>query len=109
MIVSDDNVRTALVYLADDPHPLALAIKAVTDAENDSREVFARFYLSASGAAETRKQIATSSPDYIAAKAAEAEAIFDRERHRSRKGAAEMLLEIWRTENANARAAERIR
>lgn len=109
MIVSDSNVQAALTYLADNPHPLAVAVKAVTDAENRAREAFARIYLSASGAADTRKQFAASSPEYCQAKDAEAEAIFERECHRSRIKAAEMLLEIWRTENANARAAERVR
>ncbi len=109
MIVTEGNVHDALVYLSEDPHPLSVAIKEVVYAENGTREAFAREFLHADGGAEIRKQHATISAVCIEAKKAEAEAIFSRERHRSRVKAAEMILEIWRTENANARAAERIR
>ena len=109
MIVSDKNVQTALEYLAIDPHPGALARKYLVDAENNSKAVFARLYLAADGAVAAREAIATCAPEYIEAKASEAEAVMELERHRARSKAAEMLLEVWRSENANARAAERIR
>ena len=110
MIVSEKNVQTALEYLAIDPHPLALAIKDVTDAENKAKQTFARLFLSYNtGPIAEREARATCNPEYMQAKDEEADAIKEVERHRSRKRAAEMLLEVWRTENANARAAERIR
>ena len=108
-VVTESNVQAALTYLADNPHPLAIAIKAVGDAENKCDEEFARVYLSASGAADTRKQIAASDPDVKAAKSALSAAKGELQRHRSRVNAAEKLLDIWRTENANERAAERVR
>ena len=109
MIVSDKNITDALAYLADDPHPLALARKDVTDAENKAKQIYARCFVSAVGSVEARKASAEVSPEYIAAKAEEAEAIKELERHKSRARAAEMLIEVWRSENANARAAERVR
>lgn len=109
MIVSEKNVSDALAYLAADPHPIALAKKDLTDAENTKRELFARLFLIADGSVEQRKCVAETTGSYIAARDDEAKAIMEYERHRARIRAAEMLLEIYRTENANARAAERIR
>lgn len=109
MIVSEKNISTALEYLAIDPHPFALARKHVTDAENKRKEAFARAFVCAVGTEFARKSAAETDPDCIVAKAEEAEAILELERHRSRARAAEMLIEVWRTENANIRAAERVR
>lgn len=109
MIVSDKNVSDALGYLAIDPHPVAIALKDVTDTENRRKECLARAYLQAEGSIDARKATAEISSDCIEAKNAEADAILELERHRARSRAADMLLEIWRTENANARAAEKIR
>jgi hypothetical protein len=109
MIVSDRNVSDALAYLADDPHPLALARKHLTDAENEAKQAFARCFLAAEGSVDARKATAEINEVYIRAKDVETEAILELERHKARAKAAEMLLEVWRTENANIRAAERIR
>ena len=109
MIVSEKNVSDALTYLADDPHPIARARHALTNRTNDAKRIFAEAFLSAEGSVDARKAIAETTPDYQAAKSLEAESELELERHRARIKAAEMLLEIWRTENANMRAAERIR
>ena len=109
MIVNQERVELALDYLNLDPHPLALARKDVTDAENRARQSFARAFLSAEGSVESRKATAELSSEYRQAKAEESDAMLDLEKHRARIKGAEMLLEVWRTENANARAAERIR
>lgn len=109
MIVTEKNVSDALAYLADDPHPLALARKDVTDGENKSKRLYARAFMDAQGSVEARKASAETDPEYSTAKDDEAEAIFRLERHKARTKAAEMLIEVWRTENANIRAAERVR
>jgi hypothetical protein len=109
MIVSENNVSDALTYLADDPHPLARARKDITDAENKAKRLYARTFMDADGSVEARKSAAEIDAEYIAAKDDEAEAIFQLERHKARVRAAEMLIEVWRTENANIRAAERVR
>lgn len=109
MIVSDRNVSDALAYLADNPHPVARALKAKTDAENASKRAYAEAFIAAEGSVEARRAKAELDPEYVIAKEAESKAILELETHKSRIRAADMLLEIWRTENANARAAERIR
>lgn len=110
MIVSEQNVHDALAYLAIDPHPLALARKDMTDAENDAKNAFANAFLESKGtSADARKMDAELHAAYASAKAVEADALLELERHKARVKAAEMLIEVWRTENANIRAAERVR
>lgn len=110
MIVSDDNVSTALKYLAEDPHPVAVARKRVTDAENAAKSTYGRLFLASNGSSVAAKEASVNSnQEYAAAKAEESTAIFELERHKARSRAADMLIEVWRSENANARAAERVR
>lgn len=109
MIVSEKNISDALAYLAIDPHPLALARKYVVDAESKSKRVYAQAYLEAKGTINERESYAHVDDSYAQAKCDENEAILDLERHKARARAAEMLIEVWRSENANVRAAERIR
>lgn len=109
MIVADDTVSKALQYLSDDPHPIAAARHAMTVAENSSKERYAEAMLAADGAVEIRKAKAETDTHYQGSRANEAEAIREFERHRARVKAAEMIIEVWRSENANIRAAERVR
>lgn len=109
MIVSEKNISDALAYLAIDPHPLALARKYVVDAENESKAAYARLFLLTSGTVKERESAVECDAIYQKARDEEAEAILDLERHKARARAAEMLIEVWRSENANVRAAERVR
>jgi hypothetical protein len=109
MIVSEKNISDALAYLAIDPHPLALARKYVVDAENATKLAYAQLYLETSGTVKERESCVESDEVFVRAKEVEGEAILDLERHKARARAAEMLIEVWRSENANVRAAERIR
>lgn len=109
MIVADDTVSKALAYLAEDPHPLALAQKDLTDAENARERMFAELFQKQSGSIRDKECAVEVVREYQVAKGAEAAAIFELTRHKSRTRAAEMIIEIWRTQNANARAAERVR
>lgn len=109
MTVTDRNVSDALHYLAEDPHPLAVARFNLTKAENKTRETYAALYLTTQGTVKERESLTESDPAFKATREAEADCVLAFERHRSRVKAAEMLLEVWRTENANARAAERVR
>lgn len=109
MIVSEKNISDALAYLAIDPHPYALAKKDVADAENHSKRIYAETFLHTSGTVKERESTTEADAGYVSAKEAEAETILELERHRARCRAAEMLIEVWRSENANVRAAERVR
>ena len=109
MIVNYRQVKIALEYLNADPAPVALARKEVTDAENKCKRVYSRAFLEASGPVEARKAQAEIDHDYVTAKDEEAEALSQLENERAKVRGAEMLIEAWRTEQSNIRAAERIR
>ncbi len=110
MAVSDDNVTAALTYLASDPHPLAAAKFELMKAENATKKLYARLFMASNGTSnEMRRAGVESNTDYIDAKDAEALLFFDVERHRERKNAAEKLLDIYQTESANSRAADKFR
>jgi hypothetical protein len=109
MIVSEDTVSKALQYLAEDPHPIATARYDLTIAENLREETFARLYLLTEGTVNERESQVEMDESYQHAKGQEAKAAMQLERHRARTRAAEMLIETWRSENANIRAAERVR
>lgn len=109
MAVSEKNVSDALYYLAQDPHPIAVARFNLTLAENAAREKAAELYLVTEGTVKERESLVEVDPTMKLARSKEADSQMEFERHRSRVKAAEMLLEVWRTENANARAAERVR
>lgn len=110
MIVTEKNVSDALAYLAADPHPLAIALHELTKAENATRETLAREFLAVGGGGvEARRALAEVTAAVIGARRAVAAATLEAERHKSRRAAATMIVDVWRTENANARSAERVR
>lgn len=110
MIVSDDTVSKALQYLAEDPHPIALARKELTDAENEKDRIYAEAYAAANNGSIRDKEMACERrEEVVAARGRIAAALLQVERHRSRTNAAGMVIEVWRSENANIRAAERVR
>lgn len=108
-IVSDDTVSKALQYLAEDPHPLANAQKAELFADKAQHEAFASLYLKVEGTKDERTSTVTIDPVYQAAVAAAIDAKAETARHKRRTEAAEKIISVWQTENANARAAERVR
>lgn len=99
----------ALAYLAADPHPFANAEKALMFAEKTKNETFADLYLKSEGTAKERESAVMLDPLYKAAREAEIEAEFEKARHKRRTDAADKIISVWQTENANARAAERVR
>jgi hypothetical protein len=109
MIVSDDTVSKALAYLAEDPHPLAQAQKDVLFAEKAKDEVFAELYLVTEGTAKERESLVFADPKYKVAWEAEIRMQGEMGRHKRRVDAADKIISVWQTENANARAAERVR
>jgi hypothetical protein len=109
MIVSDSTVEKALAYLAEDPHPIALAKKDLTDAENERDRIYAEVYAAQEGTIRERDMACERDPQVIQARKNVAAALFDVERHKARTNAGGMVIEVWRSENANARAAERVR
>lgn len=109
MIVSDDTVSKALAYLAEDPHPLAIAQANVLSAERNRDETFAKLFLVTEGTKDERTSLVEIDPVFKAAREEEIEAQKEMARHKRRTDAADKIISVWQTENANARAAERVR
>jgi hypothetical protein len=79
------------------------------DAENARKAAYAKAFLAAEGPVEARKAEAELNEAHQRALKLEAEETMEFRRHKERQFAADKLLSIYQTENANARAAERIR
>lgn len=110
MIVTDDDVTTALFYLAQEPHPLARAEYDLADAKNKREELFAELFGLAEGkSVRDRECWVETNQEYVAARRQEAVALRELTRHKARTRWADTITKLWQTVNANARAAERVR
>lgn len=113
MIVSEKNVSDALTYLALGGSADAEAALLAAERAMDRRE--AEVFLSAVGSltervsVEERKMRVRMDNEYGELRAAHDEAKVELTRAKNREKSADKMCEIWRTENANIRAAERVR
>jgi len=108
MIVDEDHVAAALAYLGDDTSAAKRYYDATT-AKNFADLTYAQRFLENAGSVAERDARAIADPEYQEAlqHAAKAESLL--EAHKAKVQSCKMICEIFRTENANARAAERIR
>lgn len=109
MIVTEEHVQTALEYLSAEPNPLARAARLSLAAENEAKRAFARAFVAAIGTNDLRKQLATLDSEYIAAQDRQEQAEEEHVAQREQSKWADKVIDLYRTENANARAADRIR
>ncbi len=109
MIIDDEKISTALEYLNEYPHPGAIARKQLRTAEISRDKLFASLFLKTTGNVKERECQVTVEPEYTAACKTVIEFESAVERERARVKGAEMLIEVWRSEQANTRAAERVR
>lgn len=108
--ITEAMVETALNYLAQEPHPIAVAKGELTRAENLRKVVRARVFMMANGKTiAEREATAEASDEYQKAIEREAKASETYESARAKIAWATTAIECWRTANANARAAERVR
>src|SRR5262249_23678845 len=105
MIVRDAAVEAALAYLNLRPHPVAVAQYELMRAENECKRVFANVFLKAQGSVEYRKAVAETDQNYMDAKGKEALATKELIDQKEQKNGAEFIIEAWRTEQSNIRAA----
>lgn len=107
MIVSEKNVSDALAYLAQGG--AAEAEAAFLAAEQRKDRLYAKLYLAAKGTIDERKAAVIDNEEYQSALTDEIGAKFQFSRAKSRASGADKMCEIWRTEQSNIRAAEKIR
>lgn len=109
-LVTDDMVSAALRYLAENTMATAEAKAARVMSEHSRKTERARLFLAApDGSIAFKEAWAEAHEDYIAACRLEAEATKVDEYHRAARVKADAIIEAWRTENANIRAAEKVR
>lgn len=104
-MVSQDEAERALRWLATTDTEMADWIVQVMRAEFMVETAEALVYASLEGPVEDRKKAAKASPEYAKAKEAVFAAVRGKERLRAQRKSAEMLIESWRSLNANRRVA----
>ena len=107
MIVSEKNVSDALTYLAEGG--AAPAEAAFLAAEQRREKLFASLFLVMTGSVEQRKSAVLIDDEYQKALSEEIAAKVEFSRCKSRVSAADKMIDIYRTEQSNIRAAEKIR
>ena len=109
MVVTDDQVQTALEYLSADPHPLAEAEFRLAKAKMAREQRWAEIYLETKGTVGEREARIEIDNEYGDLRYLEEQAFFNVVNEKQRTKGADAIIEVWRTQNANARAAERVR
>jgi hypothetical protein len=109
MIVDEEKVQTALDYLSIWPHPEAKAKWRLSNAENEFEVVWAQVYKENEGTVEDRKCACHLDQRVRDAKEAVSKGRYEADAHKARVRSSETIIDVWRSENANARAMERIR
>jgi hypothetical protein len=109
-LVSDDMVSAALTYLSTSTVDSAKAKADRVMAEHHRKRVRARLILDSDHTTSAMREAdAEASDAYGEACLAERDAVFADEYHRAARIKADAIIESWRTQNANIRAAEKIR
>jgi hypothetical protein len=109
-LVTDDMVSSALRYLAENTQATAKAKADRVLAELNRKRCRARLILaSPESSYAMREAWAEAHDDYEAACVIEAQATEADEYHRAARVKADAIISAWQTENANIRAAERVR
>ncbi len=109
-LVPDSAVQSALEYLACEPHPVAIAKGELVRAENLRKKTRSLGFINSN-----KKTVAEREADsettaaYEAACNQEAAAVEKYETERARVTWATTITELWRSVQANSRAAERVR
>ena len=106
-IVSEKNVSDALTYLAEGGSADSEASHLAAERKRDRRE--AEVFLSVKGSVEERKMRVRMDDEFGDLQHSADQAKADLTRAKAREKGAGQICDIWRTENANARSAERIR
>lgn len=109
-LVTDDMVSAALEYLSRSTVDSAKAKADRVMAEHNRKRVKAQLMLnSGNSTAAMREAEAEASEAYREACEAERDAVERDEYHRAARIKADAIISAWQTENANNRAAERVR
>jgi hypothetical protein len=104
-MISDDKLEAALSYLAETDCEAAGARAQRLRAEFARERIRARLTLESGEGSDTRRRAwAETQPEYAVACETEVQAVQDDEFFRNKRNTANVIVEAWRSENANRRA-----
>lgn len=108
MIVTEEEVHSALEYLRNSAHALGEATKREKRAEHMVKVQEGFGYQMAEGAAESRKSQARTAAKYIEAVEEHATAYGESRKLYALREAASAVIESWRTQQATLRHATKL-
>ena len=103
-MIEDKQVEAALFYVRDHAGEAGQLAGAVKEAEARRKTSMAISFLQATGTVAERQARSRTDPAVMVAYHDYCEAVADYEKIKLNIKAAEMLIEVWRTENSNRRA-----
>lgn len=101
--VSEGRVGRALNYLAESDAEMARRKAYMVGIEEQKKTVYAKCYLKYSGPVEERKSNALDDPEYLEHIEKYEAAVLDHETMRNKRLTAALIIEVWRSLNANRR------
>lgn len=104
MIATEDRVRLALKYMAETDDPAAKAKSLVKGLEQARKTIKALSFLHATGTNGEREATAYASQDYKDAVTRYEDAVYDDELYANKRKTEALIVEVWRSENANRRS-----
>lgn len=109
-LITDDMLEAAIQYLATSSPHIAASRANRLRAEHKRKRTRAKLILQSLEKSATMREAWAEAHDiYAEACEDEAKAVEDDEFHRNERNKADVLIEAWRTENANHRAGSNFR
>lgn len=102
-MISDDKLQKALIYLAETDESCAKARGLLAGLDRQAKTVKAVEFLNSPGNVSERNEMAYSSQRYVDHTIKIENATVDYEIMRNKRLTAELIVEVWRSENANRR------
>lgn len=103
-MITEQRRDKALKYLAETDEPAAKAKARLMGLEDQKKTILATLFQEASGTQGERLKVAEAHDDYISHINEIAKACYDYEIYRNKRTTEALIVECWRSENANRRA-----
>lgn len=103
-MITEERRDKALDYLARTDEPCAKARALMKGLEKQEKTILAKVFLEVEGTDGVRKEKAKASKEYIDWQEKYKAAVLDYETMYNYRNTAEMIIELWRSENSNRRA-----
>ena len=103
MMISEDRVDKALRFLRETDSVAARAKSLMVGLDEQKKTIFATEYLKSEGSQGDKKEMAHASENYIEHIKKYKDSVYDYEELRNRRQTEILVIETWRSQNANAR------